>query len=144
MTTLDVNLPLESPPAEMRAVRQFYDMPTQRPRPEWIRGTCPICGGCALPAAGAVRSDIGGAKLTDEIYVCRCRCGRAFASAYTTTPLCRACCVKFAERGGIFEKQVRRLGRYNWTLALAIIGVGVMALAYLLSMGQAEIQGWDQ
>ncbi len=31
-------------------------------------------------------------KRSKEKYVCACACGRAFTTAYPTTPLCPACC----------------------------------------------------
>lgn len=36
-TILETNAAVES-------VRQCYDGTTDRPRPEWVRGTCPQCG----------------------------------------------------------------------------------------------------
>ncbi len=36
-TILDTNAAVES-------VRQAYDGTSDRPRPEWVRGTCPQCG----------------------------------------------------------------------------------------------------
>jgi hypothetical protein len=30
--------------AAVESVRQVYDGLTDRPRPEWVRGTCPECG----------------------------------------------------------------------------------------------------
>ncbi len=36
-TILETNAAVES-------VRQAYDGTSERPRPEWVRGTCPQCG----------------------------------------------------------------------------------------------------
>ena len=30
--------------ADVLSVRQAYDGNSDRPRPEWVRGTCPMCG----------------------------------------------------------------------------------------------------
>jgi hypothetical protein len=30
--------------AAVESVRQAFDAETDRPRPEWVRGTCPVCG----------------------------------------------------------------------------------------------------
>ena len=43
MTTRKQNQPGPDS-AAVQACRQFSDPPEGQPRPEWIRGTCPLCG----------------------------------------------------------------------------------------------------
>jgi hypothetical protein len=42
-TLLETNQILETN-AVVESVRQTYDQDLTRPRPEWVRGTCPQCG----------------------------------------------------------------------------------------------------
>lgn len=41
---LETNQILVETNAAVESVRQVYDADLARPRPEWVRGTCPQCG----------------------------------------------------------------------------------------------------
>ena len=51
-TILETNAAVES-------VRQAYDGKSDRPRPEWVRGTCPQCGGVSVSATATMSAAEG-------------------------------------------------------------------------------------